>query len=183
MNSDKTNEKEYGIDPVKGEGWMTFRFHEGPQRRVNRAILLGTGTFVELQKGVRDMLGKQSDAIFYEAGIRSGREGYAALKIELDMDGNEIVRKLFSFTDETGFGWFKVESLEIEHSEKRGSIKVSNSFIGDTYGKADRPVCHFIAGFIAGFVSSAWGIEVECEETSCTAVNGDYCTFSWESIE
>ena len=181
MNNDKSTEKEYGIYPVKGEGRMTFRFHEGPQRRINRIILLGTGTFVELQKGARDILGKQADAVFYEAGIRSGIEGYNALKIELNMDGNELIKKLFSFTNETGFGWFKVEALNIGPSKKRGSIKVSNSFIGDTYGKADKPVCHFIAGFIAGFISSAWGTEVECEETSCAAVKGDYCIFSWEA--
>lgn len=58
---------------------------------------------------------------------------------------------------------------------------VSHSFIAHTYGRAERPVCHFIAGFFAGFISAAWGAEVTCTETSCSSVTGDVCVFEWEA--
>jgi len=74
-----------------------------------------------------------------------------------------------------------VESLNIEPEERRGSVTVSHSFIAHTYGRAERPVCHFIAGFFAGFISAAWGAEVTCTETSCSSVTGDVCVFEWEA--
>ncbi len=170
-----------GIEPIKGEGWIHFRFHGGPQVRVNRVVLLGTGTFIELQKGAEELLGKQSDAVFYDAGIRSGREGWYALHTELKEQGDVLIRKMFSFAEESGLGWFRVKDLNIDSEEKRGSVTVSHSFIAHTYGKVEKPVCHFIAGFIAGFVSSAWGVDVTCNETVCSAVGGDLCVFEWEA--
>ena len=181
--SDKLSKgDEVGVEPMKGEGWMHYRFHGGPQVRVNRVVLLGTGTFIELQKGAEELMGKQSDAVFYDAGIRSGREGWYALHTELKDQGDSLIRKMFSFTEENGFGWFRVEDLTIESKDGRGSLTVSHSFIAHTYGKARKPVCHFLAGFIAGFVSSAWGVEVSCDETSCSAVSGDVCVFEWEVV-
>ena len=171
-----------GVEPIKGEGWIHYRFHEGPQIRVNRVILLGTGTFIELQKGAEELLGMESDAIFYDAGIRSGKEAWYALHTELKDKGESLIRKMFSFTDESGFGWFHINALNIESEEKRGSVTVSHSFVAHTYGKAEKPVCHFIAGFIAGFMSSDWGIDVICEETVCSAVDGDICVFEWEAV-
>jgi len=181
--SDKLSKgDQVGIEPIKGEGWIRFRFHGGPQVKVNRVVLLGTGTFIEFQKGAEELLGKQSDAVFYDAGIRSGKEGWYALHTELKEDGDVLIRRMFSFTEENGYGWFRVREYNIEPEEKRGSVTVSHSFIGNTYGKAEKPVCHFIAGFIAGFVSASWGFEVACNETSCTAVNGDVCVFEWEVV-
>jgi len=169
-----------GIEPIKREGWIHFRFHGGPQVRVNRVVLLGTGTFIELQKGAEELIGKQSDAVFYDAGIRSGKEGWYALHTELKENGDVLIMKMFSFAEESGLGWFLVESLNIEPEGRRGSVTVSHSFIAHTYGRAEKPVCHFIAGFIAGFVSAAWGVEVTCTETFCSAVSGDVCVFEWE---
>ena len=181
--SDKLSKgNEVGIEPINGEGWIHYRFHSGPQIRENRVVLLGTGTFVELQKGAEELMGMQADAVFYDAGIRSGREGWHALHMELKEHGDSLIRRMFSFTDENGFGWFKIKDLTIEPKDRRGSITVSNSFIAHTYGKAKKPVCHFIAGFLSGFISSEWGVEVICDETSCSAVSGDVCVFEWEAV-
>ena len=181
MSEKLSREAGVGVEPIKGEGRMHFRFHDGPQVRINRVVLLGTGTFIELQKGAEDLIGMQADAVFYDAGIRSGKEGWFALHTELKERGDSLIQKLFSFTGETGFGWFHVEDLLLESEKKRGSIKVSNSFIANTYGTAEKPVCHFIAGFLAGFISSDWGVEVICNETRCSAVSGDLCIFEWET--
>ncbi len=172
---------ELGVEPIKGKGWIQFRFHGGPQTRINRVVLLGTGTFVELQKGVEELLGNQSDAVFYDAGIRSGKEAKETMDKELSEKGDALIERLFSILKEDGLGWFKVEELKFDGVEKRGSVKVSKSFIGDSYGRAEKPVCHFLAGFIAGVMSVIWKIDVICNETQCSAVSGNYCIFEWEA--
>jgi len=182
MSEKLSKGKQTGIEPAKGEGYIHYRFQGGAQSRINRIILLGTGTFIELQKGVEELIGMQSDAVFYDAGIRSGREGWTALHEELKEQGDSLIRRMFSFTEEDGFGWFRIEKLVIEPDERRGSITVSNSFIANTYGKAKKTVCHFIAGFFAGFISAAWEIDIACNETACSAVSGDFCVFEWEPI-
>ncbi len=182
MSRRKSRSKEFGIEPKKGEGWMHFRFHGGPQPRFNRVVLLGSGTFVELQKGIEDLLGSQVDAVFYDAGIRSGKEARETIEIELSEKGEELIKRLFSLMEENGFGWFKVDDLKVNSSERRGIVEVSHSFIAETYGKAERPVCHFVAGFIAGFMSVIWNTEIVCDETSCKSVSGDKCVFEWQTV-
>lgn len=182
MSEKLSKGKRIGLEPIKGEGRIHYRFHGGAQIRENRVVLLGTGTFIELQKGAEEIMGRQSDAVFYEAGIRSGKEGWFALHTELGDQGDSLIRRMFSVTDENGFGWFRVRELLLRSDERRGSIKVSNSFIANTYGKAKAPVCHFVAGFIAGFISADWGVEVSCNETVCSAVSGDLCVFEWEAL-
>ncbi len=182
MSGGRSRGKEFGIEPIQGEGWMHFRFHGGRQPRVNRVVLLGSGTFVELQKGIEDLLGNQADAVFYDAGIRSGKEARETIETELNEKGEELIKRTFSLMEESGFGWFKVDDLKVDSSERRGSVEVSHSFIAETYGKAERPVCHFVAGFIAGIVSVIWNTEIVCDETSCKSVNGDKCVFEWQTI-
>ena len=182
MSDKLSTGEELGIEPIKGQGKIHFRFHGGSQSRVNEVILLGRGTFVELQKGVEELLENQADAIFYEAGIRSGRETEETLDTELGAKDDELIVKAFLALEEDGLGWFKIKELSFDSKTRRGSVTVFNSFISNTYGKAKKPVCHFIAGFIAGFISIIWDTEIECEETACSSVSGEYCVFEWEAI-
>ncbi len=174
---------EIGIEPLKGTGIMHYRFHGGAQSKLNRVVLLGSGTFVELQKGMEALLGSQADAIFYEAGIRSGKEAQATLETDMTEKGDALIRRVFGVLEEGGYGWFKVTDLRIDSEAKRGSVTVFNSFISDTYHRAPRPVCHFIAGFIAGLISTIWNVEITCEETACSSVGGNNCVFEWEAIQ
>jgi hypothetical protein len=64
---------------VKGKGMIHLMFHRGPQLKMNQGVLFGSGTFVELQKGIEEMLGGQSGAILYDAGLKSGRETWDSL--------------------------------------------------------------------------------------------------------
>jgi predicted hydrocarbon binding protein len=168
------------LSPVKGKGMIHLMFHGGPQPRMNRVVLFGSGTFVELQRGVEEMLGGQSGAVLYDAGIKSGKEAWDSLHSELKTEGEHLIEKFFALTGEGGLGWFHVEELNIISGKARGSVSVKYSFIADTYERAEAPVCHFIAGVIAGFVSKALGVEVMCEETACRAVSGWSCVFEWE---
>lgn len=181
MAGDMSTGPEIGIEPIKGKGWIQLRLHGGPQTRINRVALLGAGTFVELQKGVEDLLGDQSEAVFYDAGIRSGREARDTLERELTERGDALIEKVFSILEEDGLGWFKVEELSYDSAERRGSVSVSKSFIGDSYGGSEKPVCHFIAGFIAGIMSIIWDTDIVCNETSCYAVDEGLCVFEWEA--
>jgi len=64
----------YELERFPDDAWINLPLSSySRHRRKNRMIVLGAGTFVELQKGAEALLGDEASAVFYEAGIRSGK--------------------------------------------------------------------------------------------------------------
>jgi len=143
-------------------------------------IVLGAGTFVELQKGAEALLGDEASAVFYEAGIRSGKDAAKGLLAEWEERKMEFIERLTPFLQSTGVGWFKVEEVDVDFERKEGRFRVRQSFIAKTYGPSEKPVCHFLCGFISGFLSEVLGEQVTTEETKCEAKGDSHCEFQFK---
>ena len=124
----------------------------------NRVILFGAGTFVELQKEAESILGSEASAVFYESGIRSGRDFAESILIELDERGEALLEIIDRGWDSNGLGWFKLIESNYDIEEKCGYLKVDDSFIANTYGRPGKMVCDFISGFIAGTMGELFGV-------------------------
>jgi predicted hydrocarbon binding protein len=146
----------------------------------NRVIILGAGTFVELQRGAEALLGEDAAAVFYEAGIRSGSEDTRSLFSEWEERGVDFIKRLGPLMESTGAGWPKVEEINIDLNQKEGHMRVRESFIAGTYGHSEKPVCHFLCGFFSGFLSEVLGERVTTEETSCETKGDSFCEFQFK---
>jgi len=59
----------------------------------------------------------------------------------------------------------------------KGRIIVEGSFEAKGYGKSTIPVCHFLRGYLAGFLSTILVAKVELLETKCLAKGDGHCEF------
>ncbi len=145
-----------------------------------RVIIMRGGTFVDLQKSVEAVLGEEANALLYEAGIRAGT---SSTQILLRRWGREnFMKRWADFYGSRGCGWFKLEEAKVD-PERGGVIKLSSSFIAEGYGRSEKPVCHFLCGFLVGVFQELLGIKLACEEIRCAATGEPYCEFKLERYE
>ena len=112
-----------------------------------RVIVMRAGTFVDLQKSMELPLREEVEALLYEAGIKAGRSSTKVLLRE--WEEKDFMRGWAEFYSSNGCGWFKLEKAEVE-PEKGGIVRISGSFIAEEYGRSEKPVCHFLCGFLVG---------------------------------
>ena len=142
-----------------------------------RVVIMRAGTFVDLQKQIEAILDDDASALFYEAGIRAGRESTKVLLEEWEERGMEFLKKWGGFYQSAGVGWFKIVDININFEKENGYIRVKQSFITEEYGESDQPVCHFLCGFFSGVLQEVLGEKLTCEEVKCTAKGDQYCEF------
>jgi len=164
----------YEITRVENEAWIRML---GERIRV---IVLRAGTFVDLQKQIEAILGDEASALFYEAGIRAGRESTKVLLEEWEERGMDFLKRWGKFYQSAGVGWFKLEDINIDFEKENGYFRVKQSFIAEEYGKSDEPVCHFLCGFFASVLQQVLGERLTCEEVKCAAKGDPYCEFKFE---
>jgi len=78
-------------------------------------------------------------------------------------------------TDEGGWG-----HLEFEVGRAPLRVHLSNSQEARWLGPADKPVCHFYRGIVAGYASTLSGETVHVTEVACRATGAPRCTFTVE---
>ena len=75
---------------------------------------------------------------------------------------------------ERGFGNVRVLRLDL----KEGILlEIDNSYNAFTYGKVGKPVCHTLAGVLAGGAKAVIGGDWECVENKCVAAGDGVCEF------
>ena len=167
------NEHVYEITRVENEAWIRML---GVGVRV---VIMRAGTFVDLQKQIEAILGVDASALFYEAGIRAGRESTRVLLEEWEERGMDFLKRWGRFYQSAGVGWFKLEDINIDFEKENGYLRVKQSFIAEEYSKSNQPVCHFLCGFFSGVLQEVLGEKVTCEEVKCTAKGDQYCEFKF----
>lgn len=72
--------------------------------------------------------------------------------------------------------WGEISFHEIDYTEALGTIRVEKAF--ETRDRrSDSPVCHFLRGFLAGFLSQLFEKPVAVTETRCSGKGDEYCEF------
>lgn len=146
----------------------------------SRYVLMRPEVLVNLQKQMEQTVGASTKGILYLAGERSGRDGIHEIKKLLEgfplEDGP--LRDSTRRTDTSSFaGWGRYEVRSVDLEESRGVIVLENSAVAELYGPSKRPVCHLLAGWIAGIATHLSGKEVLCEEIACKAQGRERCEF------
>ena len=136
-------------------------------------LLIGGDTLRNWVKVTEQVLGEGARTIMHIAGKRSGEQfSRALLKGEIKNEGLKFALETFL----TNSGWGKVSS-QVNFQKQEATVRIRNSIMArDT--KAEKPVCHFISGYIAGFFTVMFeNIKIDCEETKCMANDDNFCEF------
>jgi predicted hydrocarbon binding protein len=136
-----------------------------------RATILRAKTFVNILKIIHENT-PQAEGLLMLTGIRSGSEAVRYLQEITDVTKDncmDLVNELFMAA-----GWGILE-CEIDCETLVGTVKVKDSFIAEAYGDNEMPVCGYMSGFFAGFISTVNGKNVQVHESYCMSMGAEVC--------
>jgi len=141
--------------------------------RGGEAFILRNVTFADFKRALEEKFGSGAIVILYEAGRRCGerscgRFSQQSLKVE------ELLAKLAEY--KRGERWGDIR-FELNPSTGEGEVEVYECFEAKEYGNSTVPVCHFLRGFLEGFLSRALGRPLLLRETACIAQGEKCCRF------
>ena len=142
-------------------------------------LILRAEVIVSIQKQLEQTVGGSAKGILYLSGERSSDAGLKFLEaltngvsLPLTLDGAKRIIDASALT-----GWGRTEIVHFDPDRGRFTIARHNSPIAKAYGPSKKPVCHFLAGWMAGIGRLLVGKELLCEEISCMAQGHDRCEF------
>src|SRR2546425_12091737 len=163
-----------GPDPSSG----ILRLSDQP------CLILRAEVIVSIQRQLEQTVGGSAEGILYLAGERSSDSGVKVLRaltggvsLPLTMDGAKRIIDASALT-----GWGRTEIIHFDPDRGRFTVARHNSPIADAYGPSKKPVCHFLAGWMAGIGRLLVGKDLLCEELSCAAQGHDHCEFELQPM-
>lgn len=137
----------------------------------SHSVLLARDGLATLYENIFKMAGFGLGGILYNAGKKAGEQGVAILQNELGLSGEDLLRAALIGFNHSGWG-----QAELERTDGTLRVHVYNSALAGTM-QSKKPVCHPIAGYMAGFLEAALGRSVKVRETACVASGSDHCIF------
>ncbi|MCR4369171.1 MAG: hypothetical protein NUV67_04670 [archaeon] len=156
-----------------------FIFTSGLKYQHNNFYLLNL-PFVIMPVQALAAIAEQNDAklgkqIYYAVkdAVRAGMKKEFSVDFGVQGDkGLEFMETFFSAS-----GWGKVQRTNMDVSQTRALVTVTNSPVAMEAKKAKMPVDTFIRGFLAGIFSNYFKTDVECVEVKCLALGEKECDF------
>lgn len=137
-------------------------------------VLMHREALADIQREMEAILGRGVEGILVRAGYQRGRTFAMQLATLVSGDETAFVEGLRVFSTRTGL--FRVK--EFKTDGERTLVTVTDSIVGRTYGRTQRPVCHYVRGFLLA-VCEAFRHErdLACRERRCEALGDGECTF------
>jgi predicted hydrocarbon binding protein len=143
-----------------------------------RFMFMRPEVLVNIQKQLEGTVGASTKGFLYLAGERSGKDALHTIEGLVPTSQSvepEFVKRL---TDAGAlFGWGRYEVIVMEPDGSQIILALTNSPIATSYGPSKKPVCHLLAGWLAGIVNRIFKKEFLCEETACVAQGRPRCEF------
>jgi predicted hydrocarbon binding protein len=146
-----------------------------------RAESLATGIISEASK----LLGEDAASMFLynfanAIGKREAREFHAKFNLQDPVEKLSAGPVYFAFVGLAFVDIFK-ESAPAPNEDYFLIYEHPNTFESEVYKtegrSATEPVCHFSAGYSAGWCSESFGLDLEAKEISCVAKGDKSCRF------
>ncbi len=141
----------------------------------SESVLIDRGAIAELYETALKFVGVGMGGIMYTAGKKGGARGAEMLRSRLDLEGDELLTAALIAFNQSNWG-----SARLTHDNGILRIEVENSALASAVPHQKRPICHPLAGYMAGFLEVAWQRPVKVRETECLGANGSRCVFEAE---
>jgi predicted hydrocarbon binding protein len=123
-----------------------------------------------------EVFGSGAAKIFYEAGVKAGKDAAKFFAEKLRLEGEMLARFMASVGSSLGWGRFTLEELDMEKNKLR--VRAENLFECKLAGKPGEARGYFIRGYILGAATQIFKTEnLTIEETKCIAKGDPYCEF------
>ncbi len=136
------------------------------------SVLVDRGAIGVLYETALKFVGLGIGGILYTAGKKGGARGAALLVRQFGFDGDELLDAALIAFNRSNWG-----QATLLRENGQVSLKVENSALASSVTGHKKPICHPIAGYLAGFLEEAWKRPVKVHETACMASGQPHCLF------
>lgn len=124
--------------------------------------------------GLYEQMGENAKNVLYKMGSRVG--GRYVGSVIADLSTPELAfEELSRIFKENGIGILSVSEAS---GDEIARIHLEESVTASGFPNIGKKVCHFEAGFIAGYYTKFFGKEVQVKEEECWANGDDDCEFA-----
>ena len=141
--------------------------------RENKAFIFRNVTFADFKRALEEEFGSGAIIILYEAGRKCGERSYGRFSKET-LKVEELLARLARYKHGERWGDLK---FKLDLSTGEGEVDVYECFEARAYGSSKVPVCHFMRGFLEGFLSKALQHSLTIKEVACIAEGKEFCRF------
>lgn len=146
--------------------------HQVKEFILSESVLVDRGAIGLLYETALKFVGLGLGGILYSAGKKGGARGAQLLQKQFAFQGDELLSAaLLAF--ERG-NWGKPTLLR---ENGKIAVKVENSALASSVTGQKKPICHPLAGYLAGFLEDVWHRPVKVHETECIAAGHPHCLF------
>ena len=145
--------------------------------REYNAVVFRDEALADIRKTLNGTFGSGTNSLLFLIGRACGIWSYKRLSLTYQ-NREELFDACTGLKEQDGWGIFRCEI----NGDGTGTVRVANCFEARTNGPSNEPTCHFMRGFITGFLSSALKRPVRVAETSCLARGDGECTFEIQAV-
>lgn len=160
-------ELEWGFSKNRAVQTVEFPLHLLGER----AIIIRAKTFVNILNIIKENV-PQSEGLLTIIGLKSGAGVVKYLRDMIDVNDSNFLDLLKELLMAAGWGTL---DYEMNNVDKKGTLRISDSFIADNYEESDVPTCGYISGFLAGYISESLNTTVQVRETKCKSMGNGFC--------
>lgn len=113
-----------------------------------------------------------AEGLLTMSGLKGGIHSAKYFKSILSLNDSNFADVLAELYKAVGWG---ILEIECDPKTYQGKIIVKDSFIADVYGGSDQPVCAFMSGYFAGYLTDYFGKNISVREVSCKATGKNVC--------
>ena len=140
----------------------------------DRAVLMRVEGLRVMLDAVKSTNPGTGEAEIYRQGFSYGRFAWLSLMEVHRPKTKEGLAEMLRIYVATGWGRF--ELLELNPARMHARVKVEEGF-ESTGLETGEPECYFIAGHLAGAISSYFGADMKVQEKKCVSRRDSHCEF------
>ena len=139
------------------------------------SVLVDRGAIGVLYETALKFVGLGIGGILYTAGKKGGARGAELLAKQFAFQGDALLDAALIAFERGNWG---IPTLMRDNGKI--SVKVENSALASSVTGQKKPICHPLAGYLAGFLEQVWKRPVKVHEVECMATGHSYCLFEVE---
>jgi uncharacterized protein len=136
-----------------------------------RGVMARALTIVDIMKTLNESV-PHAEGLLTLSGLKGGIHAAKYFKSIMPLNDSNFTNMIAELY--RGVGWGILE-IECDPRTYEGKIIVKDSFIADVYGASDQPVCAFMSGYFAGYLTEYFGKNISVREVSCKATGRKFC--------
>lgn len=136
-----------------------------------RAIIARAPTLVDIIRTLNESA-PHAEGLLTLSGLRGGIHAAKYFRSIMPLDDKNFTSILAELYRAVGWG---ILEIDCDPETFEGKIIVRDSFIADVYGDTDQPICAYMSGYFAGYLTEYSGKTIRVREVSCKATGNEVC--------